>query len=367
MQQLGSHIPTQTRMARMSSSVLQLQETPQASLAEFSATNYIQSFTTPSAQQKPTQPPEQLYQQARDMVSSGNISDARKALEELVFSHPDFAVAHNDLGVLCQQEGDTARSRFHHGEAVRLHPDNLNFLKNLADHLYIACGETEEALKHYVKILGQDPRDIEALKAISQICLENGNPDDARSFLENILKIEPWNRDARESLAAISNLQKPAHVSPGAGRNSDEIYAEAQQLVQQDRLSEAHALLEELVLRNNYNALFHNDLGVLRYSTGDIEGAGRAYERSVELQPTNSNFRKNLADLYFAELGRTDDAIGIYLDLFREQPRDIETLAGLGKICAAVGRPEEAKSFYRRALEIEPWNAEIRAALQATF
>ena len=367
MQQLGSHIPTQTRMARMSSSVLQLQETPQASLAEFSATNYIQSFTTPSTQQKPTQTPEQLYQQARDMANSGNTRDARKALEELVFSHPDLAVAHNDLGVLYQQEGDTARSRFHHGEAVRLQPDNLNFLKNMADLFYVACGETEEAMKLYVKILGKDPRDIEVLKAISQIFLENGNPDDARSFLENILKIEPWNSDARESLAAISNPQKPAHVSPGAGRSSDEIYAEAQQLVQQDRLSEAHSLLEDLVLRNNNNALLHNDLGVLRYRLGDIEGAGRAYERAVELQPASSNFRKNLADLYFTELGRTDDAIGIYLDLFREQPRDIETLAGLGQICAAVGRPEEAKSFYRRALEIEPWNADIRAALQATL
>lgn len=103
---------------------------------------------------------------------------------------------------------------------------------------------------------------------------------------------------------------------------------------------------------------------MLRYRLGDIGGAQRAYERAVELQPANSNFRKNLADLYFAELGRTDDAISIYLDLFRQQPRDLETLAGLGQICVAVGRPEEAKSFYRRALEIEPWNADVRAALQ---
>jgi Flp pilus assembly protein TadD len=134
--------------------------------------------------------------------------------------------------------------------------------------------------------------------------------------------------------------------------------------VQQERLNEAHLMLEDLVHNYGSNALYHNDLGVLRYRLGDIDGARRAYERAVELQPANGNFRKNLADLYFAELGRTDDAIRIYLDLFRLQPRDLETLAGLGQICSAVGRPDEAKSFYRRALEIEPWNAEIRGALQ---
>ena len=122
--------------------------------------------------------------------------------------------------------------------------------------------------------------------------------------------------------------------------------------------------MEELTRNNCNNALFHNDLGVLRYRCGDVEGARCAYERSVELQPTNRNYRKNLADLYFAELGMADDAIRIYLELFQQEPRDIETLSSLGKISVAVGRPNEAKSFFRRALEIEPWNADVRAASQ---
>jgi tetratricopeptide (TPR) repeat protein len=268
------------------------------------------------------------------------------------------------LGVLYQQTDKVALARHHQEEALRLQPDNMNFQKNLADLLYIACGETEEALKLYVKILGSNPRDIESLKAISRICVEAGKPDDARSFLETILRIEPWNGDARESLAAISGRERTDPVTPATARSFDEIHAEALQLVQQERLSEAHSLLEELVHNSGSNALFHNDLGVLRYRLGDIHGARWAYERAVELQPANSSFRKNLADLYFAELGMTDDAIGIYLDLFRIQPRDLETLSALGQISVAVGRPNEAKAFYRRALEIEPWNAEIRAALQ---
>ncbi len=309
-------------------------------------------------QQALAQSPEQRYQQALELANSGKISDALRTLEELIHHFPTYAVAHNDLGVLYQQEGDLLRARCHHEEALRLQPDNPNFQKNLADLLNIVCGETEEALNLYVKILGTNPRDIETLTAISQICIEAGKQEDARTFLETILKIEPWNREAAASLDAISATE------PTADRSAEEIHTEALGLAQQGRLSEAHSLLEELVHTSTNNALHHNDLGVLRYRLGDVEGAQRAYEQAVELQPTNKNFRKNLADLYFIEQGMVDDAIQIYLDLFRLHPRDLEILTGLAQICTAVKRPEEAELFYRQALEIEPWNENIRSALQ---
>lgn len=354
LQQLGGQLPAS------SSSVQISDHQPQ----QFSMST-VRQFSAPAQQvvafQEPQQTPEQLYRQALELANAGKTTEAVRALEELVSCHPAYAVAHNDLGVLYQQQGDLLRSRRHHEEASRLQPANQVFRKNLADLLYIACGETEEAMKLYVTILGSTPRDIETLKAVSRICVEIGQTDNARSFIETILKIEPWNSEARESLAALSVVAQKTSVP---GRSADDLYAEVQQLVQQNRLSEAHSLLEELAHNNSNDALFQNDLGVLRYRLGDVDGARQAYERAVELQPSNSNFRKNVADLYFTKLDKIDEAIGIYLDLFRRFPRDVETLAGLGHISAAVGHPNEAKSFYRRALEIEPWSAEVRAALQ---
>lgn len=360
LQELGGQLPPATLQPQITN------PTPQAPLAAPAAA--MPQSPVPPVQkapvfQEPPQSPEQLHRQALELANSGTTSEARRVLQDLLIRNPDYAPGHNDLGVLSQQEGDTAQARRHHEEAVRLQPANLNFQKNLADLLFVACGETEESLKMYVKILGSNPRDIETLKAISQICIMSDKLDDARSFLETILKIEPWNSEARESLSAISNGQKTDFSSPTAGRSNDDMYAEAQQLVKQNHLSEAHSLLEELT-RNSINALFHNDLGVVRYLLGNIEGARRAYERAVELQPASSNFRKNLADLYFVELGMVDDAIAIYLELLKSHPRDLEILTGLALICTNLDQPEEAKSFYRRALEIEPWNAEVREALQ---
>jgi hypothetical protein len=43
----------------------------------------------------------------------------------------------------------------------------------------------------------------------------------------------------------------------------------------------------------------------------------------------------------------------------------VETLENLGHISKALDRMEEAKIFYRRALEIEPWNTGVRNVLRA--
>jgi len=316
----------------------------------------------PVQEQQPS--PEQFYGQAVELAQSGQTREACQKLENLIGLYPGYPVAHNDLGVLYQQLGDTSRSRHHHEEAVKLQPDNLVFLKNLADLLFLACGENEEAMRLYIRILGNNPRDVEVLTAVSRICLEVGKFNDACIFLENILAVEPWNNEARECLANVKEHMTKQSDKPALQLSADEMHALAAQHIQQDQLSEAYSLLEELVHHFPEYALAHNDLGVLRYRLMDTDGARRAYERAVELQPLNPVFCKNLADLYFAELGRTDDAIRIYLDLFKRQPRDVETLTALAHISAAVGRPDEAKSFYRRALEIEPWNTEAREAFQ---
>ena len=147
-------------------------------------------------------------------------------------------------------------------------------------------------------------------------------------------------------------------------KSAEEMHAEAVRLAAEGRDPEAMNMLEQLVSQHPAHAVAFNDLGVIRFRNGDTEGARKAYEQAVELESANLVFRRNLADLYFAALGMTDEAIRMYLDLHRRNPRDLETLVNLGHICQTIDRPEEARSFYRRALEIEPWNQDARTAMQ---
>jgi len=313
----------------------------------------------------PTATPEELYQDAARKINLGQTADAMRQLEELVAVFPDFAPAHNDLGVLCQQAGKLEEAHRHQERAALIAPANSIYQKNLADLLYLGFQEYEKALSIYVQLLSKNPRDIETLKAVAHVCIELGKTDDAGHFLERILDIQPWDQDARAALKKISE-NKIAELQQVAVPNTapEELYAKAQQLAGEEKFDEAIFMLEQLIKQCETFAVAHNDLGVLKYRNGDVQGALDCYEKAVKLEPVNAAFKKNLADLYFVELGRTDEAINIYLELLKVQPRNIETLENLGHICKAIGRMDEAKIFYRRALEIEPWNSVVRTALQ---
>jgi len=321
----------------------------------------------PSFQPSPAVPPrksfDELYREAQEIAATGRFAEALQKLEELLGLQPGNAVLYNDLGVICYKLGDVSAAQANYERSVALDSANPVFARNLADLYFAELGRGDDAIRIYLDLHRRNPRDIETLINLGHICSAVDRPAEARNFYQRALEIEPWNSDARQALAAMTapTRQEPP---PTPRRTAEELHAEATRLATENRDVEALQLLEKLTQQYPDHATGFNDLGVVRHRTGDSQGACRAYQRAVELQPSNTSFRKNLADLYFVELGRTDDAIAIYLDLFRLQPRDLETLAALGQICAAVGRPEEAKSFYRRALEIEPWNAGIREALQ---
>ncbi len=121
--------------------------------------------------------------------------------------------------------------------------------------------------------------------------------------------------------------------------------------------------IEEFLKESPDHAEAHNDLGVLYYREGNKLQALGHYEKAVRLFPLNSTFRKNLASFYFVEMGWTDDAIAIYTELLKFNPADTEVLTALGIISNALDRPDEARIFFRRVIELEPWNDDVRKAL----
>lgn len=157
---------------------------------------------------KPVRSSEDLYKEALQLANAGKTDDAIKRLEELLEQDRGHAIAHNDLGVLLQKRGERDKSRQHHEEAARLQPANKVFLKNLADLLYIEFYEFEEALNIYVRLQAKAPQDIEILKAIASICQTVGKESDAVFFLERILTLQPWDREAQEALREMESAGK---------------------------------------------------------------------------------------------------------------------------------------------------------------
>lgn len=147
--------------------------------------------------------PESLYQKIQASLTSGKQKEAIELLEEMVELFPENALAYNDLGVLYFQQGDKLKSLSFYQKAVQLAPNDPAFQKNLADLYLVEFEQTEKALIIYLKVLREDPADIETLSALGYLCIQMEKFEDARIFFDRILAIEPWNLTAQEFVDSL--------------------------------------------------------------------------------------------------------------------------------------------------------------------
>ena len=124
-------------------------------------------------------------------------------LNDLLAAYPESAVAHNDLGVLYYRKGDKTRCLNHYEQACALKPEHQNFKKNLADFYYIELGKIKEALKMYLEILKDNPKDLETLIITGHICLSIEQFDDAKVFYERVLEIDPLHPEAKRNIKQL--------------------------------------------------------------------------------------------------------------------------------------------------------------------
>ncbi len=305
---------------------------------------------------------EEQYADIQTMINDGRANEAVSALETLLESHADFALAHNDLGVLYYQQGDKDKALNCYEAAARLEPGNNTFQKNLADFYYVEQGRMEDALQIYVKVLENDPEEVETLMILGHFCVALQKFEDAETFYNRLLEVEPWNAEARENLEKLA--KRPEAITTGT--SAEEQYQKIQTRIENGD-GEAIGLLENLLVSYPQYALAHNDLGVLYYKQGDMAKALNHYEQAVRLEQHNLNFQKNLADFYFVESGRVEDALAIYNRVLEVDFADVEALMSMGLICTALERPEDARHFYNRVLENEPWNVDARERLENLY
>ncbi len=135
--------------------------------------------------------PDEIYQRLKQNLSTLSQAEAIDEFEKLLGSYPDFALGHNDLGVLYYHNGDKEKTLHHYRQAAQLQPENLTFQKNLADFLFVELGKIEEALQIYVNILALNPHDVETLLITGHICVALKKFDDARDFYHRVLELEP--------------------------------------------------------------------------------------------------------------------------------------------------------------------------------
>jgi tetratricopeptide (TPR) repeat protein len=186
--------------------------------------------------------------------------------------NPACWMAHNNLGIVLFQKGETDEAIAHYRTTLQMEPDFWDADYNLGNAL-LKKGEVDEAIIHSQRAVTQQPKDPDAHVALGNALGEKGRIDDA-----------------------IAHYQKALAIRP------DYFIAS---------LSLSHAFLKK----------------------GEIDGAIVQSRAALSIQPENADAHTNLA-IALDEKGQTADAIMHYEKALEISPRSVSAENNLAWLLA---------------------------------
>lgn len=237
------------------------------------------------------------------------------------------------------------------------HADDSAFLLGQVEEL---AGETEQALDWYAKVRGEN--ETNAHVRIAGIYLKRGETERAREILQQLRDQFPADVTAlyliEGELLSEQNLTQQAFdtYSDALSKtpdNADLLYARAMLAVEMDRVD----LLERDLRRILVNDPDHVDaLNALGYTLADrtdrLEEALSFIERALQLRPDEPAILDSMGWALFRK-GDAESAEP-FLRRALDSMFDAEIAAHLGEVLWALGRREDARKIWGRALAEDP-------------
>jgi len=218
---------------------------------------------------------------------------------------------------------------------------------------------------------------------------------DSESYNRYILSIEPRCAIAHNNLGlilsdqgktaeAIAEYRQAIELNPealGARGNFGQVLGSlytnlGKALFVQGRTAEAVAAYRKALEIDPEVPEAHNNLGVALASQGQIKEAVAHYRQALKINPDYAQARSNLEAVLggssrggeaasglvndgvaLARQGRTEEAIALFRQALRVDPRSANAHIDLGVALAAQGKAQESIAEYRQALAIAPDSA----------
>lgn len=277
--------------------------------------------------------PESAYQTYLDVGDiyrrNGKYDKASQWYQRAVQLDPGAPRAYLSLS-----ETDRAQERFPDAkrnlqDAITAAPESADGYWGLAE-LHERLHEWEEALDCYRKALERSPRWRSTLRArIGGVYASMKKFDEAEAELEATLRSDPENAAAREALESLA----------------DDYYQQHRDV---ERAKRVYRLMFD-ILGDSYKADYHNRLGNLCYYVGDLEAANQEYRVAVQLKPSDSVFRRNLAGTYreLKDYTRAEEELGAALEVDKDEKTYNEQMAS---VCNAEANDHYEANDYSTAI-----------------
>ena len=222
--------------------------------------------------------------------SMDQLREAVRLIESSLRTNPEHAEALNNLGVAYRRMGRLDDAMEAHRRAVQLSPKSATAHNNLGTDAH-ALGQFEEALRHYQTAISLNPSSAEAHRNMGATLVELGRLDRAAAHIERSLELMPDSADA------------------------------------------------------------HQSLGTVMLRTGRSDQAIRHFDEALRLDPQHAGARNNLG-MALELSGRLEDAAAQYREAARITPGAI-TYDNLGYVLVRLGRHDEARMYFERAIRLQ--------------
>ncbi len=290
---------------------------------------------------------EALFLMAQIRISLGQIDQGRAFISDLERYHPTYLRA----ALLRIQAAFSAGDP---GEAFK----QSNELIKRVD-AAVPNAETTAQVLHDLR--------VKAISSRGLAYLDLGKIPDARTDLEQIVKMSPHSSAAMVNLAKVClaerNTQGALDLYNSAlaadAKNFDAVSGIVNTSIRLGQTDKAHAKMDELIASNAGNgyvvAALHYLKSTIFISEKNAAAAEQELQTSIAQDGNYLPSYSTYANLLVSQ-NRTDEAIAQYQKVVDKQPAaQIYTMLGI--LEDARGKPEEAERNYRTALQVAPESA----------
>ena len=186
-----------------------------------------------------------------------------------------------------------------------------------AEPCLLAAGEDGGCSKQPHRALELGPDDRDTVLQCSRVFSALGKNDFSREVLQSYLARNPLDQGVQREMEQFGGSAEP---EPSA--NVGEFFRK-QGEIQFERGNSDHAVacFEMAIESNPGLAEAHNNLGVIRWRSGDLEEALEHFYKALDLKPEDPEILCNSARV-FSQAGRSDLSVSLFREYLRRCPED---------------------------------------------
>ncbi|MCP4853959.1 MAG: tetratricopeptide repeat protein [Fuerstiella sp.] len=212
------------------------------------------------------------------------------------------------------------------------HPDDLDAMARIGRYLSVQ-GRSETALQWYRKAIARAPSDRKLREALIEQLISGHQYAEAISEYERLAEYDGGNSD---------------HIEPWGM-----LYLKRDDLPAAERRARAAEIWKTLLQEKADDAVLVSRVADLFRTASMADEAITLYQKAVELEPANPQYREYLGE-FFHVLKRPDDAIQMWESMVAGDQRTTENLVRLSEVYHGFDYPGDALRTMSAACDMDP-------------